>query len=87
METDVHAIPQIIDLCTPNFDSMEQLVETPIMTVNKSIASTITFERISELDQRLSILPLYPTSIMQDHQGKYPLLANLSRMYSCRNLS
>lgn len=74
----------IIDLCTPNVD-MVQVMESPILTKKIRIASTITAVRISDLDQRLTILPLFPTNDMQDH-AKYPLLANLTRMYRRREM-
>ena len=77
MHTDVNEMPEIIDLCTPNSDSVEPM-DTPIIVQTKPIASTITVERISTLDQRLSILPLYPTNDLEDPM-KYPLLANLPR--------
>ena len=35
--------------------------------------------RISDRNQRLIILPLFPQNTVQD-QGKYPLLANFARM-------
>jgi len=57
MHADVNDMAEIIDLCTPDFDSVEPM-ETPIIVETKPMASTITVERISSLDQRLSILPL-----------------------------
>jgi hypothetical protein len=88
METDVNAIPEIIDLCTPTLDIDEVVEASVVVKENESMVSStfMPFERISNIDQRLSILPLYPTNDMQD-QGKYPWLANFPRMYKWRNLS
>ena len=77
MDTDTSDRPELIDLCTPNTESTE-VTELHVVT-SKGLVSTVSFERLSNLDQRLTILPLYPTSDRQD-QTKYPLLPNLPRM-------
>lgn len=79
MNTDVK---EIVDLCTPNMDIIEIVDDHPVEKKCEAVVikSTINFERISNLDQRLSILPLYPTSDIQN-QEKYPLLPNMSRIY------
>ena len=79
MNENTKQIPEIIDLCTPNVD-MVQVMESPVLTEKQTtVASTITAVRISDRNQRLIILPLFPPNTVQD-QGKYPLLANFARM-------
>jgi hypothetical protein len=67
--------PEVIDLCTPYMD----LTEAPAMPVTMPDGSSterIT-ERFPHLQQRRSILPMYPCSGSQE-QG-FLLLANLPR--------
>ena len=79
MDTGASDRPELIDLCTPDTESTEVTEQYIVAVPGKELVSTVSFERLSNLDQRLKILPLYPTSDRQD-QIKYPLLPNLPRM-------
>jgi hypothetical protein len=80
MDIDENGAIEIIDLCSPNVDIIDEISLTPILieaAAAASVPTTIT-KRFPNLDQRLSILPWYPTSDKYD-QG-HLLLANLPRM-------
>ena len=81
MHTNTNKMVKIIDLCTSDVDMTDIVEESPTLTTNIPIASTITVHRILDSNPRLSILPLYPIYDEQDHM-KYPLLPNLARKYS-----
>jgi hypothetical protein len=69
--------PELLELYQPSMDNTEEVYVAPVVVQNE-VVSNMTIERFPKLQQRLSILPLYPTK-ESNHQS-HPLLTNIPRM-------
>lgn len=76
MEIGDHAQVELVDLCTPKLEMNDLTATLPLAIPQMEDPLVIdNIERCSKFDPRLSILPLYPTSDLQEQY--YPLLANI----------
>ena len=71
MQMDIHGVPEIINLCTPDI----HLAGSSVQSMSPKI------ERSSQFRSRLPVLALYPIGQDQDESQACLLLANSARMY------
>ncbi|CAF3934669.1 unnamed protein product, partial [Rotaria sordida] len=73
MDMDIIETVEIIDLCTPNFNT-DEIILSPIV-VHETIDLSKINERFPNIQRRLPVLPWFPTNNKQ--QNGYPLMSNI----------